>query len=99
MRFKHPSPADKTDVSMADDPALGSPSATSPAYRSDFTYPGWAVLNLRAGYDVWRDVGGGRSLSLLLSINNVFDRTYREAFSTYPVSPGTDVVLGIQGRF
>ncbi len=99
LRFDDPSPADKTDVSMAEDPALGSPSATSPAYRSDFTYPGWAMLNLRAGYVAWRDAGAGRSLTLLLAINNVFDTAYREAFSTYPISPGTDVVLGVQGRF
>jgi hemoglobin/transferrin/lactoferrin receptor protein len=99
MEFKHPSPADTTDVSMADDPALGSPSATSPRYRSDSTYPGWAVVHLRAGYVAWRNAVADRSLTLLLSVNNVFDTAYREAFSTYPVSAGTDVVLGVQGRF
>lgn len=99
MEFKHPSPADRTDVSMAEDPALGSPSATSPRYRSDSTYPGWAVVHLRAGYVAWRDAGAGRSLTLLLSVNNVFDTAYREAFSTYPISAGTDVVLGVQGKF
>ena len=99
MEFKHPSPSDTTDVSMAQDPALGSPSATSPRFRSDSTYSGWAVVHLRAGYVAWRDAGAGRSVTLLLSVNNVFDTAYREAFSTYPISAGTDVVLGAQGKF
>lgn len=99
LRLKHTSPADKADLSMARDPALGSPSATSPPYRSSFEIPGYAVVNLRAGAVVWKDPESHRSLTITLNINNLLNRTYREAYTMYPFAAGTDVALAADLKF
>ena len=93
-RLRHHAPGDETDAGFSKDPGLGSPGATNPAL-ADFEIDGYFLTNLRGGYRVWQ---GATTGDLTVAINNLFNVSYREAYSQQEiVAPGINVVVG--GRF
>jgi len=99
-RYQHPSPADKTNVQNATDPALGSPNTTTnPRLRRDNDLPGFAALNVRGGATIWQDKESDRKLSGIVSIRNTTNTTYRETFSTLKEQPGIDVSVSLHFKF
>jgi hemoglobin/transferrin/lactoferrin receptor protein len=98
-RMTRHAPQDEIDAGFSTDPALGSPNTTTnPPLRSDFDLPGYAVVNLRGGYRVI--AAGSKTVDLTLSLNNLFDTAYREAYSQQQlVAPGFNAIFGIEGAF
>ncbi len=97
-RYTRHAPDDETDAAFATDPGLGSPNTTTnPPLRSDFDLPGYAVVYLRGGVELFRkgNVGG----NLTVSIENLLNREYREAFSRQIVDPGINVVTAVELTF
>lgn len=90
---------DEQDSGFSTDPGLGSPNAaTNPPLRADFSIPGFAVTNLRAGMKVWEHES--RALDLTLDLNNLLDTGYREAYAQQqPEAPGFGVVIGARLTF
>jgi hemoglobin/transferrin/lactoferrin receptor protein len=97
-RLRRHAPEDEIDAGFSRDPGYGSPSATNPPLRPDFSIPGFAVANVRVGFTVWRE--SARKLELFTSVNNLFNLRYREAYSQQELlAPGTGAVLGGRLRF
>jgi outer membrane receptor protein involved in Fe transport len=97
-RMRTHAPQDEIDAGFSTDPGYGSPSATNPAYRKDFAMPGYAVANVRAGLPVWSR--GRASFELSVALSNLFNQSYREAYSQQQVrAPGFNAVLGGRVRF
>ena len=98
-RMTRHAPQDEIDAGFSTDPALGSPNTTTNRpLRSDFDIPGYATVNLRGGYRVI--ASGSRTVDLTLSLNNLFDTAYREAYSQQQlVAPGFNAIFGIEGTF
>lgn len=98
-RLRRHSPQDESDAGFSTDPGLGSPNTTTnPPYRSDWSIPGYAVVNLRAGYTV--AASGFTTLKLTADLNNLLDHDYREAYAQQQlVAPGRNLVVGIEGTF
>ncbi len=98
-RMHDHAPQDETDAGFSTDPGLGSPNTTTnPPYREGWNLPGYAVLNLRAGWTV--AASGFSSLKITADLNNVLDQSYREPYSQQQlVAPGRGLVLGVEGTF
>lgn len=97
-RLTRHAPNDEQDAGFSEDPGYGSPSATNPPLRSDFDIPGFAVTNLRGGVRVWNR--GDSALDLTLSLNNLFNTRYREAYAQQQlVAPGFGAVVGARLSF
>ena len=97
-RLRHHAPQDEIDSGFSTDPGFGSPSATNPPLRPGFQIPGFAVVTLRGGMNVWQE--RQRSLELTADINNLFNLRYREAYSQQQLlAPGLGAVLGARLRF
>jgi outer membrane receptor protein involved in Fe transport len=90
---------DEQDSGFSTDPGLGSPNTTTnPPLRSDFSIPGFAVTNIRAGVEVWNRTES--SLDLTIGLNNVLNAHYREAYAQQQrEAPGFGVVIGAQLTF
>jgi hemoglobin/transferrin/lactoferrin receptor protein len=98
-QFRHHAPTDETDATLSKDPGFGSPSATNPPLYSDFTLPGYAVTNLRAGVKVWENVYK-TSFELTSDLNNVLNKRYREAYSQQElVAPGINWIVSGRLKF
>lgn len=98
-RLRRHSPTDEQDAGFSTDPAFGSPnSSNNPPLRDNFEIPGWAVTNIRSGFNVWqRDQ---RAFDITVDFNNIFDARYREAYSQQQkVAPGFGVVVGARLTF
>ncbi|WP_009965104.1 TonB-dependent receptor plug domain-containing protein [Verrucomicrobium spinosum] len=98
-RLRRHAPTDEQDAGFSTDPAYGSPnSSNNPPLRDDYEIPGWAVTNVRTGFNIWqRD---NRSFDVTVDFNNVFDTRYREAYSQQQkVAPGFGVVVGARLTF
>jgi outer membrane receptor protein involved in Fe transport len=98
-RLNRHSPTDEQDAGFSTDPAYGSPNASNnPPLRDDYEIPGWAVTNVRTGFNVWqRDL---RSFDLTVDFNNIFNTRYREAYSQQQkVAPGFGIVVGARLTF
>ena len=98
-RLRRPAPGDQLDSGFSFDPAYGSPNTTNnPPLRRNFQIPGWAITNLRAGVNAWRE--GRRSFDVTLDIENAFDARYREAYSQQQkFAPGINAVIGGRLKF
>ncbi|MBI5367757.1 MAG: TonB-dependent receptor [Planctomycetes bacterium] len=95
-RYTRHAPDDETDVAYAVDPGFNL-SAANPALRAGFEMPGYAVVGLRGGVElVRRENLAGR---LVVSIENLLDKEYREVHSRQVVEPGVNVVTGIEIDF
>ncbi len=92
-------PQDELDAGFSKDPALGSPNTTTnPPYRDDFSIPGFAITNLRGGMRVWQQ--GDRALDLTLTLSNLFNHSYREAYAQQElVAPGFGVTIDARLTF
>ena len=90
---------DEQDAGFSSDPGLGSPnSTTNLPLRSDFSIPGFAVTNIAAGLNVW-DTESSK-FDLTANINNVFNTSYREAYSQQQrEAPGINFALGARLTF
>ena len=98
-KLRRHAPDDEQDAGFSTDPAFGSPnSSNNPPLRDNFEIPGWAITNVRGGFNVWeRD---GRSFDITVDLNNIFDARYREAYSQQQkVAPGFGVVVGARLTF
>ena len=96
-RLTRHAPADELDAGFSTDPGYGSPSATNPPL-SNFEIPGFAVTHLRGGVRIWAQADS--RLDLTLDINNLFNTSYREAYSQQQlVAPGFGVVVGAKLTF
>lgn len=97
-RLRRHAPDDELDAGFSRDPGFGSPSATNPPYRPNFELPGFAVANLRAGVDLFKEHKNGTEL--FINLNNLFNLRYREAYSQQQLlAPGFGLVTGIRYRF
>jgi len=96
-RFHRASPEDRTNQAFSKDPGFGAPSATNPLLRRTGDIPGYAVLNLRAGVEVYRE--GYRSVELIFGVDNVLNKGYRPAFAEVREEPGTAFTAGVLMRF
>ncbi|MBI5359947.1 MAG: TonB-dependent receptor [Planctomycetes bacterium] len=85
-------PDDRADAGRAMDPALKYPSADNPPLRSDYSIPGYAVLNMYVGGSVLKN------MTVTTGIENIFDREYREVFSDID-SPGRNIFLSVEIKF
>ena len=66
--------------------------------RDDFSIPGFAVTNLRAGMNVWQH--DTSALDLTLDLNNLLDTHYREAYAQQQrEAPGFGAVVGARLTF
>ncbi len=90
---------DEQDSGFSTDPGLGSPNTTTnPPLRADFSIPGFAVTNLRGGVKVWDRADS--TMDLTLSLNNLLDAHYREAYSQQQrEAPGFGAVIGARLGF
>jgi hemoglobin/transferrin/lactoferrin receptor protein len=96
--LRNHSPQDENDAGFSADPGYGSPSATNPPYRDDWKIPGYAVVNLRAGWTV--AARGFTTLTVTADLNNALDHDYREAYAQQQlVAPGRNLVVGVEGTF
>lgn len=93
------SPDDEQDAGFSTDPGLGSPNTTTnPPLRRDYSIPGFAVTHLRGGVKVWDTQES--TLDLTLDVNNVLNKSYREAYSQQQrEAPGFGVVVGARLGF
>ncbi|MBI4242461.1 MAG: TonB-dependent receptor [Planctomycetes bacterium] len=89
---KRVEPLSKTDALMADDPALKFPNAANPPLRDDFSIPGFTTINLKSGLP-FSSYG-----VLYLSIDNIFNKKYRIAYSRID-SPGRSFNVGVELAF
>ncbi len=97
-RKSNPAPDDKIDAGFSKDPGYGSPSEANPPLRPGFEIPGYAVVNLRGGVEIWSEAD--RNINLTLNINNLTNRRYREAYSQQQlVAPGTSAVISAELKF
>jgi hemoglobin/transferrin/lactoferrin receptor protein len=98
-RLTRHAPDDEQDAGFSRDPAFGSPNDTdNPPLRDNYDIPGFWITNLRGGIRVWER--GDRSLDVTLSLNNVFNTSYREAYSQQQkVAPGFGAVIGARLTF
>jgi len=98
-RLTRHAPDDEQDAGFSKDPAYGSPNTTTnPPLRDNFDIPGFWVTNLRGGVKVWERAG--RSFVVTLDLNNVFNKSYREAFSQQQLeAPGFGAVIGARLTF
>jgi hemoglobin/transferrin/lactoferrin receptor protein len=87
-------PNDEIDAGFSANPALGSPNTTNnPAINSNFQIPGFFVTNIRAGVKVWER--GTSSFTLTVNLNNVFNASYRQAYSQQQIqAAGFNCVVG-----
>lgn len=99
-RLRDHAPADEQDAGFSTDPGLGSPNTTSnPPLNANFQIPGYVLTNLRGGVRVWQDCHG-RRLDLTVDINNLFNKSYREAYAQQElVAPGIGAVIGARLKF
>lgn len=58
------------------------------AYDDEQTSAGWGILNLRAGIDL------GKSISLGLGVENLFNKAYQDHLGGYSRVRGSDIPLG-----
>jgi outer membrane receptor protein involved in Fe transport len=80
------------------DPGYGSPSSTNPAYRANFQMPGYAVTNLRTGFNVRGEKK--TDLQVFVNFSNLFDVRYREPYSQQQLqAPGFSALIGTRVRF
>ncbi|HSI64952.1 MAG TPA: TonB-dependent receptor, partial [Candidatus Saccharimonadia bacterium] len=98
-KLRRHAPDDEQDAGFSTDPAFGSPnSSNNPPLRDNFEIPGWAITNVRGGFNVWEREG--RSFDITVDLNNIFDARYREAYSQQQkVAPGFGVVVGARLTF
>lgn len=97
-RYTRHAPDDEIDAGFARDPGFGSPNKTfNPPLRRDFDLPGYAIVNLRAGVEVFRQ--GRVSGALTIGVENLLDKEYRETFSRQIVDPGLNVVSSFDLSF
>jgi outer membrane receptor protein involved in Fe transport len=96
--YRH-APQDELDAGFSKDPAFGSPNTTNnPPYRDNFTIPGYAITNLRAGARLWERQG--RALDVTLVLSNLFDHKYREAYAQQElVAPGFGATINVKLTF
>ena len=97
-RLRQHAPDDELDAGFSRDPGFGSPSATNPAYRPGFQIPGYAIANLRVGYDLWKD----RKVSwgFFVNFSNLLNQDYRESYSQQQLrAPGFSSLIGTRFRF
>lgn len=98
-RLTRHAPDDEQDAGFSRDPAYGSPNTTTnPPLRDNFDIPGFWVTNIRGGVKVWERQG--RSLALTVDLNNIFNKSYREAYSQQQLeAPGFGAVFGARLTF
>ncbi|RYD65354.1 MAG: TonB-dependent receptor, partial [Verrucomicrobiaceae bacterium] len=98
-RLTRHSSDDELDAGFSRDPGLGSPNSTNnKPLRDNFDIPGYWITNLRGGVTVWER--GDRSLELTLTLRNLFNTSYREAYSQQQiVAPGFGAVIGARLTF
>jgi len=97
-RYTRHAPDDEIDAGFATDPGRGSPNTTTNRpLRSDFDLPGYAVVYLRGGVEVFRH--GRVAGNLTITVENLLDREYRETFSRQVVDPGMNVVSAFEVSF
>ncbi|HVY62590.1 MAG TPA: TonB-dependent receptor, partial [Planctomycetota bacterium] len=97
-RLARHAPDDELDAGFSTDPGLGSPGPANPPLRKGFEIPGYAVVNLRGGAEVYR--GERSSMRITLDVNNLFNMHYREAYAQQQLeAPGIGAVLGVEVKF
>lgn len=97
-RLRHHAPDDELDAGFSRDPGYGSPSATNPAYRPGFQIPGYAIANLRLGYDLFKDRKAG--WGFFVNFSNLLNQDYRESYSQQQLrAPGFATLIGTKFRF
>jgi outer membrane receptor protein involved in Fe transport len=93
-------PNDEQDATFSRDPGLGSPGSTNPPLSQNFEMPGYAITNIRGGWKIWRSRSDNRSFELTCDINNLFNKSYREAYSQQElVAPGFNFIVGGRIKF
>ena len=97
-RFTRPSPTEKAHQAFSKDPGLGSPNTTdNPPYRDGYEMPGYGILNIRGGGELWNK--DERRLSLVLAVENVLDHQYRPCFAEVIEAPGRSFSISLHYEF
>jgi hemoglobin/transferrin/lactoferrin receptor protein len=96
-RKRRAAPGDKLDAGFSQDPGYGSPSATNPPLREGYQIPGYMVAGLRMGVRLF--TMGKVTGDLTLSVENLANKRYRQAFSRQLYEPGTNAITALDIRF
>lgn len=97
-RLRRHAPDDELDAGFSMDPGYGSPSVTNPAYRPSFEMPGYAVTNLRTGFNMRNEKK--RDLEVFVNFGNLFNVRYREPYAQQELlAPGFSALIGTRFRF
>jgi len=97
-RLRRHAPDDELDAGFSMDPGYGSPSVTNPAYRPNFEMPGYAVTNLRTGFNIRNEKK--RDLEVFVNFGDLFNVRYREPYAQQELlAPGFSALIGTRLRF